>query len=60
MRTEAAAGMSETPAGTRRPRLQICTIGDYFAGRAPDLPKVGSVMEAPASERAPWGRQTGL
>ena len=61
MRTEAAAArMYETPVGTKHPRLQIYTIGDYFAGRAPDLPKVSDVMQVPAFERTPGGRQTEL
>ena len=56
----AASQMFETPVGVRHPRIQIYTIADYFAGRAPDLPRPSYDMRASVYGRAEDGRQSKL
>ena len=61
MKKEASSGgIVETPVGTRHPKIQIYTIGDYFEGKLPDLPHVTSMMQSPAPERRKEGRQATL
>lgn len=62
MKKEASlGGMTETPLGTRHPRIQIYTIKDYFDGRTPDLPQISSMVQVPnLGNMKQAGRQTTL
>ena len=59
MKKEAASSeVFETPLGTKHQKVQIYTIGDYFAGRVPDLPQISNIMQVPSPEKRHTGKQT--